>query len=176
VKQHAAGVHENRQEAIVRELPDFPARRTHVTAAQHKCGTAVQDRTEKVRIIGNVVFQIRILYEENVPGRRREPLPQRMPLAARPVLIDRVNTRRPCLAVACDELGHDLTGTVGGVAFDDDEFPCHLRKRLRPHAFEQRGDGVRLVVHGDDDRNFHGLTRAFPSAGRHQPSAAAALG
>jgi len=92
-EQYPACVHAGGQQAVTGELADLPAGRPQVTTAEHERYAIFQDRPEQIRIVGDIVFQVSVLYEQDVAAGGGESLADRMSLAVRPVLIDRADAR-----------------------------------------------------------------------------------
>src|SRR5581483_12073685 len=71
--------------------------------------------------------------------------------------------------VALLQVGEDLAGVVGATVVDDDDLVI-VGQRAQRHVRndDQAGNGARVVVGGEEDRDAHahrGPPRAAPSAG-----------
>ena len=118
--------------------------------------TSLDERLQKHWIVAWIVFQVRILNEQNVAGRGGQSLPDRMALSLRAGLKNGLNSGRGIGRVACDKLPHELAGTVGRITLDDNDLFRGLRKRLPPDALQKYRYGARFVENSNDDRYFHG--------------------
>jgi len=72
------------------EIQDPMAVTAHKAGAEHDIGPAVENRLEELSIVGWVVFQIGILYEDHIAGRMVEPSAKRCVSTA----IDKVSNLR----------------------------------------------------------------------------------
>src|ERR1700722_3764640 len=140
----------------MRELADFPAVRPHVAASKHEGGSAFNDRSEQLGVVSDVIFQVRVLDEQYVPGRSREALSDCMTLAHRPRLINNLNFRRKFRRMTCVKLRDDFTGAIGRVALNYDDLFRGFWKGLCPDTLQKRRDRGGFIVDGNDDGYFHG--------------------
>jgi hypothetical protein len=81
MEQPAAGIHAGGAKAVVCEFSDLPAVQAQVSTAEHKRRAPLDNGLKQVGVVGDVVFQICILYEQDVTGRDGESVPYRVTLS-----------------------------------------------------------------------------------------------
>ena len=101
---------------------------------------------EQGLVVGDVVFEIGILYEHEVAVRFGEPCSHGVSFASRSFFKDE---RDPGVMLITDS---KLPGPVVGVAFDDNNLDLNARDCLREQCIHHFWKGLNFVVDGYDYR------------------------
>src|SRR5262249_11996383 len=106
-------------------------------------GAPLENGTKKLRVLGGIVLEIRILNQDDTPGRLGEATAQGGSFPPVTVLeyYDDVLMLR--------ELRHDVLRPVRGAVVDDDQLFGYVR---REHTADDGADRPCFVVDGHDDR------------------------
>jgi hypothetical protein len=111
-------------------------------------GVAIEYRLDQPRQLRRIQFQVGVLDRDHVAGGRRQPEPDRMPLAA---VLRRVHDAQPIHAVvAIEHVGRPIAGPV----VDDDDFAIRW-KIDRQQPLDHGADGGGFVEDGNEDRDQH---------------------
>src|SRR4051794_15790977 len=103
---------------------------TDETRTKHNIGPIIENRLNEPRILGRIVFQVGILYENHIASRMFETFTESGALALIERLIENAD-------VVIAELLEHRAGAIGGKVINDDDF---LGNRHRLDTVDEPGD------------------------------------
>src|SRR5439155_20498805 len=126
----------------------------------------LHDRPEQFWVIAVVIFQIGILNKNDIAARMGKSVAQRGAFS----LVHRLMKHAEgALGEKAWKLIELFCGAVGGTIVDTDNLAlASVRERRVNHQLDQFLNGLLLVVHGDDDRDFGLNSRWHNSLGGDQ--------
>src|SRR3989338_1605954 len=130
---------------------------SHKTAPHHDIRIEAQDRQEQFPIVGRVVFEIGILEENIIAGRRFNPFADRGALAAVLRHLDKAGIEAGILL----EQGYRF---VFGTVINHDDFKYSAGNGLCLHLREHFEDRLFLVIGGYDNAYFQHISDRIPRA------------
>ena len=131
----------------VPEIDDAVGVSAGETGAEDDVGLAVDDGFEEARVFVGVVFEVGVLDDDSVAGGSGDAGSERGAFALIDVVVDYFGDERGDLGA------EDFAGAVGRAVIDDDDL--HRGYGSGADAIDDGADGLRLVIAGDDDGEFH---------------------
>src|SRR6185369_17191064 len=139
-----ADIQSKTEQALIGKLAHLPCFAA-MPGTENESFASVDQRFEQCIVILEIVFQVRILNQDEVSSRILKSSPHRMALAARLVFEDDFYSRMPLIS-SCN-----LMRSVGRIAFDNNDFDIQIGQLLFQKQLHQRLKRRSFVVSRQDD-------------------------